>query len=315
MAANHPTQPQEKRKRSLLYLLLIVLLVIINGVLFYTNMQTKGEKEELEEERQELLIQKADYELKIDSLKIELYSEMGMNAELDSIINQKIKELDSLKIAFNKRLSSKDYEIGKLKQELNNKIAEIEQKTRQYTAEIKDWKEKYEELAEENVELSEELEGKQQDIQDLEKKIEKGAVLTATEILPKGIQYKGGDREKETDKAKRVDKLQVCFKLAENRIAKPGYRDILIKITSPEGTTLSMETLGSGTFKLAETGEASLYTTKVTIEYDPSKPDQQYCAEWEQEMEYLPGLYNFEIYQDGFMIGKQELELSKGGLF
>lgn len=299
-----------------MYLLLIVLLVIINGVLFYTNMQTKGEKEELEAERQELLIQKASYEDKIDSLKTELYSEIGLNAELDSIINKKIKELDSLKIAFNKRLASKDYEISKLKQELDKKVQEIEQKTRQYTAEINEWKEKYEALEAENEELSEELEGKERNIQDLEKKIEKGAVLTATEILPKGIQYKGGgDREKETDKAKRVDKLQVCFKLAENRIAKPGYRDILVKITSPQGTTLSMESLGSGTFKLAETGEASLYTTKLTIEYDPSEPDQQYCAEWEQEMEYVEGVYNFEIYQDGFMIGKQDLELQKGGLF
>lgn len=309
------TQPQDKRRRSLLYLLLIVLLVIINGVLFYTNMQTKGENEALETERQELREQQVAYERKVDSLKLELMSEIGLNAELDSIINHKIRELDSLKISFSKRIANKDYEIGRLKQELSQKIAEIERKTQQYTNEIEDWKTKYEELAAENEELSEELVNKDEDIRELENKIEQGAVLTATEINPVGIQYKGKNREKETDRAKRVDKLKVCFQLAENRIATPGYRDILIKITSPEGTTLSMESLGSGTFKLTETGESSLYTTKLSIEYDPSEPEQQYCAEWEQELEYQPGIYNFELYQDGFLIGEKELELEKGGLF
>lgn len=316
MPTSNNTQPQDRRRRSLLYLLLIVLLIIVNGVLFYTNMQTKGENESLAQERQELLLQKANFEQMIDSLKIDLYNEKGITAELDSIISVKVRELDSLKVAFNKQLSGKNYQIGQLKRELDEKIEEIKQKTIQYTAEINEWKEKYAALEAENKELFDVLEGKQQDINSLEKKLEQGAVLTATSLTATGIQYKGsGNREKETDKAKRTEKLRLCFKLAENRIAKPGYRDLLIKITSPEGTTLSMESLGSGTFRLAETGEASLYTLKMSIEYDPSEPDQLYCAEWEQDIEYAPGTYNFQVYQDGFLIGKQELLLDKGGLF
>ena len=58
MPTSNNTQPQDRRRRSLLYLLLIVLLIIVNGVLFYTNMQTKGENESLAQERQELLLQK-----------------------------------------------------------------------------------------------------------------------------------------------------------------------------------------------------------------------------------------------------------------
>lgn len=315
MSTNNPTQPGKKRKRSLLYLALIILLVIINGVLFYTNMQTREENKVLSNERQELLVQKATYERQIDSLKIALKAELGLNAELDSIINLKIQELDSLKIAFNKQLSSKDYAISRLKKDLAEKVAELKQRTREYTAEVADLKAQYAALEQENENLSETVTTQTNAIEALEDKVQKGSVLSAIEIVGTGYKIRNNGKEKETDNAKKVDKLRICYQLAENRIAEPGYRDILVKITSPEGSTLSVESLGSGTFQLAETGETSLYTAKMTIEYDPGDPDKKYCLDWEQEGEYEEGTYTVELYQKGFLIGTSTLVLDDGGLF
>ncbi len=312
---NENRQPQNKKRRSLFYLLLIAILLVVNGVLFFTNMKTNEESEVLTAERNELLEQKADYERMVDSLKTELSASMGINEELDSIISIKVRELDSLKVVFSQRVSARDVEIGRMKQQLAQLIAELEQKTEDYTAEIEELKRQYAALEAENEVLTSEVQNKNQTISTLESQIARGAVLTALNVSANGIQFRGETREKVTDRAKRTDKLRVCFNLAENRIARPGYRDIYLKITSPEGTTLSMESMGSGTFQLAETGETSLFTTKLTINYDPSDPGKEFCSEWYQDNEFMDGIYTVELYQNGYLIGTNTLELKKGGLF
>ena len=309
------TNPQSRKRRSLFYLVLIGILLVVNAILFYTNLQTRSDKEVVEAERSELLIQTATYERKVDSLKGELTASLGINAELDSIIYVKVRELDSLKHTFGRRIAARDTEIGKLKRELDEKIKEIERKTRQYTEDINDWKRRYTELETEKEALVEEVAVKVDEIRTLETTVEKGAILTATEIRAAGIQTRGETKEKETDRAKRSDFLRVCFKLAENRIAKVGYKEVFIKISGPDGTTLAVQALGSGTFHLTETGESSLYTKKITVDYDPGTPDKTYCVDWQQDNEFPPGTYNVELFQSGFLIGKTSLELRKGGIF
>lgn len=269
----------------------------------------------MEAERGELLIQTASYERKVDSLKEELTASLGMNAELDSIIYVKVRELDSLKHTFGRRIAARDTEIGKLKRELDDKIKEIERKTRQYTDEIVEWKRRYDELETEKEALVEDVAEKEDAIRTLETTVEKGAILSAASLTAVGIQTRGETKEKETDRAKRTDFIRVCFRLAENRIAKAGYKEVYIKISGPDGTTLAVQALGSGTFHLTETGESSLYTKKITVDYDSGTPDKTYCADWQQDNEFPPGVYNVELFQSGFLIGKTQMELRKGGIF
>lgn len=311
---NRP-QPEKVRRRRIFYIILIILLLGINGFLFYNNMNTNKQRKTLVLERNELLEQRVIFEQKIDSLKGILEAARGLNVELDSIINTKIAELDALKISFNRKLANKDLEINDLKKELDKNLEAVARLKEEYTADVEEWKQQYESAINENRQLSSKIQKKEQEIQQLEQKVDRGTVLTAVNLLPKGIQYRNNNREKETDRAKRTDKLQVCFSLAENRIAEPGIKEIYLRILSPEGSTMAIQSQGSGTFELAESGESSLFTKKITLDYDPAEPDKQYCTDWRQDNEFVPGNYVFELYQNGFLIGTTTLELEQGGLF
>lgn len=311
---NRP-QPQRARKKKVFYILLIVLLLGINGFLFYNNMNTSEERDVLAEQRTELLDQRNLFEARIDSLKQTLMDARGLSVELDSIINIKIAELDVLKISYNRKLANKDLEINDLKNDLDKQLKEISQLKFNYTTEVQEWQGRYEETVQEKEELEQAVETRKDEIRELADKINRGAVLTAVDLTAQGIQYRNNNREKETDRAKRIDKLQICFNLAENRIAEPGIKDIYLRILSPEGSTMAVQSMGSGTFVLAESGESSLYTKQVTLEYDPTDPNNQYCTDWHQDNEFVPGIYTFELYQNGYLIGSTTLELKKGGLF
>lgn len=317
MAASNPSSgtPMKKNLNKIIYILLIIILLVINGLLFFNNLKTNNENEELTKERDELMHKKAEYELKIDSLIADLEAYAGINASLDSIIQAQKNELLAQKIAFDKKLSNKDFELAQLKRELDEKIKELERENNKVLAELENWKLKYEQVVEEKRELEDTIVSKEITIKTLEKKIEKGNILSAQSIETYGVRYKSNSKEVKTDRAKRVEKLVVCFKLGESRIADPGYRTIYIRIINPEGNTLAIQSMGSGTFTLAESGESSLYTKKVTIDYEPDNPEKLYCTDWFQETGFMPGDYGVEVYQDGYMIGTSGFSLRKGGLF
>lgn len=308
-------QPANARRNRFIYITLIIVLLGVNAFLFYNNMNTRDDRELLKQERTELLEQKAAFERKVDSLKGLLIQSRGLTVELDSIINDKITELDALKINFNRNLANKDLEINDLKEDLNERFEEIEEMSGTFTTEIEEWKARYNEAQQEKQALNQVISSKNTEIRELEKRVSKGAVLTAVNMRGFGIQYRSNEREKETDRAKRVDKLQLCFNLAENRIAETGYKDLYLRILTPEGTTMAQQSMGSGTFTLAESGESSLFTKKVSLAYDPTEPEKEFCADWYQDNEFVPGIYTFELYQNGYLIGTTSIELRKGGLF
>jgi len=75
-----------------------------------------------------------------------------------------------------------------------------------------------------------------------------------------------------------------------------------------------MPSNGSGTFQSRDEGE-KVFTQKVNVAYDPSKPNPV-SFDWKPEAgKYQTGIYKVEIYQNGFKIGEGTKSLKKGGLF
>ena len=50
---------------------------------------------------------------------------------------------------------------------------------------------------------------------------------------------KGIEKEKETDKAARTDKIKVCFTVSENKLVSPGYKRFFVRIARPDNTILT----------------------------------------------------------------------------
>lgn len=309
------SNPENKRKKQIFYIILIILLILVNGFLFYSNIQSKSENKALTEERNDLLEQKAVFERKVDSLKNNLEEAKGLNVELDSIIQTKIKELDQMKINYSRRIADKEVEIAQLNKEIKQKIKEVDRLRTKYNEDIAEWEAKYSNLEEEKNTLEDTLANRESKINDLSQKINKGEILSAAGIDAYGIKYRFDNKEVKNDKAKKVDKLVVCFKLANNRLADAGVKNILVRIVNPEGTTMAVQEQGSGTFQLAESGNESLYTKQVTIDYDPEALGEEHCMEWSQEADFQPGEYKVELYQHGYLIGQSSLKLEDSWLF
>ena len=118
---------------------------------------------------------------------------------------------------------------------------------------------------------------------------------------------KSSGKESETDNAKKAEKLKVCFDVPENLVADPGEKTFLVRIISPEGTTMAVQSSGSGTFMVAGSGEQRQYTTSTTIDYD-QKP-KNVCTYWQQTTPYAQGNYTVEVYQDGYLLSTKKFEL------
>lgn len=120
-------------------------------------------------------------------------------------------------------------------------------------------------------------------------------------------------KKKPTTKAKKVDKLRITFDLDENRITSSGTKELYVIITSPDGSPISVEALGSGTFVTRE-GESKPYTKKINVEYIKSQK-KTVSFDWKQNNNFQTGNYKIEVFNNGFKVGEAYRPLKKGGLF
>ena len=121
----------------------------------------------------------------------------------------------------------------------------------------------------------------------------------------------GNGKEKETDKAKKVNKLVVSFDV-ENRIAQSGPADLYVIVTGPDGQVISSPAMGSGTLTTRTEGDRP-FTYKAAIEYEQGSR-KNVSVPLRQE-KFQVGDYKIEVYQNGFKIAQGTRTLKKSGLF
>jgi len=143
--------------------------------------------------------------------------------------------------------------------------------------------------------------------------IDIGSTLHASNFAVVGINERKSGKEKTTTTAKRVDKLRISFDIDENRITESGNKTIYISITDPKGNPVTVEALGSGTFKTRD-GADKFFTEKVEINYVQGQK-QTINVDWKQNSNFETGDYKIEVYNNGFKIGEGVRSFKKGGLF
>ncbi len=146
----------------------------------------------------------------------------------------------------------------------------------------------------------------------LSEKVNKAAILNTTNISAVGVRFKNNGKEKITKDYRKAEKIKICYDVLENPIAKSGIQELLIRITHPEGFTLSLAESGSGRFTNAYDIEMQ-YTTTADIDYKNDEV-QSYCTYWAYDNELSPGVYKAEIFHLGYMVGQTTFEL-KNTLF
>lgn len=303
---------------SRLHAMYIVLIALLIGGLVYTNISLKKSKETIvvtEKQRDDVTTLKAELDKKYNESLQEIESYRAENAGLDSILTVKEQELTAKKAKIDallgqvSSLKAGDASKTKLLADAQLLISQMENDKVRLQASIDSLvsvnKSLYQQRDSISGELSNTLQRKQEldeENQKMKDRIDKASILSTANIQSTPIRMTRKGKEDEVSKAKDAEKLRVCFDLIQNKIAPVGQTEIAVRIISPDGTTIQMASLGSGTFKEATTGNDIPFTYNITPDYQ--NETKTVCSYWAQTFKFAPGKYSVEIYEKGFLIGQ-----------
>lgn len=143
----------------------------------------------------------------------------------------------------------------------------------------------------------------------LNEKVNTASVLKTYNLKAEAIQLRwGGQKTKVVDKAKKVDKIKICFTLSENTIIPAGQKEVYIRIAKPDKLILTPSRRDSYSFIYK--GEQLQYSIKKEIDYQNEAQDL--CLYWTNKSseEMIEGTYHVEIFVDDNVIGHTKFILN-----
>lgn len=320
-ATSNRNTPQKKDNQKTILWVIIACLV---GYIIYDKVQDNKVSNNLTTTQQTLAATKVDYN-NLDSAKNILQSQFDAatakidtlttaNLQLNAAMQQRNEEIAKRKTEIRAILTKKNASEAELKQ-AQQKIAELAGQVDNYVAEISKLKAENAQLttdknnltAEKN-QLTADKNSLTADKKNLEDKVDVASTLTASHINITAIKMRG-DKEKETETAKRADFFRLSFVIDENRVAPNGKKSLYVVVTAPDGKTSATH----GSFKTRD-GVELQYTETIDVNYEQGKV-VPVNFDWKPGTEFVPGNYKVEIYNNGFKIGESVKTMKKGGLF
>ncbi|MFT4680255.1 MAG: peptidoglycan hydrolase CwlO-like protein [Granulosicoccus sp.] len=296
-------EEKENSTNNRIFLILAVILLVLSGILGWQLFEQKAENDRKAEEIKQLGIEKDN-----------------LTAELDELLEQ-YNGLEEERGELTEELAAQQAEVKRLMQEVEKYRGDAE-KLSWYRGQLAAFKTKYASLeakydslavvtdslfgATKNLEgnLTQEKSLNQnltKENMQLVNKVALGSMLTAYKISVEGIR---GKKDKITTKAKRVEKMRICYTLSENAIAKPGSKTIYLRIVDPEGKVLTKDRGEEFEFE----GGSMTYSLSEDITYENKQMDMCLFNALESE-NFAVGKYTVEIYTDKMLIGTASLSL------
>ena len=281
-----------------LRVIMVMLLLIIAGltvVYFQQKQQAKDTQEILQAQK--------------DSISNNLLRLMNDYSELETTndtLNQKLqKEQEHAKKLYAELQSVKQISYAKIK-EYQKELGTLRSIMKDMLHDIDSLNALNKELIAENVKVKEEAATAKQTVIELEQKTEelntqvaKGSIVKARDIVAMGVNQKGN----EVTRARRVNKIRACSTLSENSIAKPGTRNVYMRIVGPDDFVLTKSEADLFDFE----GEKIVFSASREVDYQNS--DLDVCIFFDNNGELLTGVYKVTLYMDGYMIGYSEFSL------
>lgn len=295
----------ERPVNTLGYKIAIGVLLVIIAVMAWMLINQKKEVIVLTKNNDS---QQLELQGELDSLLAEhervkvTYGELSNTlSERDSIIKIKAQEI--------KQLLGTKSELAVVKK----KLAQLQMITQTYEHQIDSLFTVNRKLKAENEQIKTDFNLEQQKTSDLSKdkqalneKITGAAILKAYKISAVAYKSKGIDKEKETDKAARTDKIKVCFTVSENKLVSPGYKRFFVRIARPDNSIL---TRGPAyTFQFL--GQTLQFSAMETLNYEGDAAD--ICTYFEMPLntnELAKGRYYVNIFTEDREIGQTSFEL------
>lgn len=292
---------RKKRNNTWIYAVIIVLLLGTNVYLFLQKNNVTKEKTIVTQELKQVSSSKETLQNEYNASLARLDDLTGKNAQLDNQLKAKNSELA--------RTKARIQEILAKSNATEKEINEARGLIRKLNSRITDYEKQIVVLKQQNTQLVIERDSVVTNNTALQEKVNLAKVLHASNIRMTAIDLrKGGRKEKETTKAKRVDLLRITFDIDENKIAESGVKELKICIFNPNGELLSNAALGSGSFKTAQ-GQSRFFSVSKNVSLQVDQPVKDINVDWQQSAEYEKGAYAVEVYHEGYLIGKGSVSL------
>lgn len=296
------TQTSGKNNKKL-YLGIIALLFIVIIVLVWQLVVTRNKVDYIFIEKTEIERQNYDLQIELDSIMDEYTT---VKNEYDSVIEEK----DSIILANAEEIqkliaSQSDYR--KIRKQLDH----LRRITQSYVLQIDSLHQVNAVLKDENYRIQKNFEKAEvekqilsEDKAALTEKVELASTLKAYQSFAQAIRMKG-EKEELTDKARRAEKIKICFTISENLIVPAGTKNVYARIAGPDNVILTKGAGDDYAFEL--NGQLVQYSIKKQINY--RNKAETVCMYWEKTADMLPGTYTIALFIDNYEIGQTGLEL------
>jgi hypothetical protein len=303
-------QPKEEKKKrgGLLPWLLLMASLLGNGILVYMVNEQKQIVIQKEEIIKTVYVEKDNVKNDLLSLKTEYENLHTNNTKLQAEIDEKKAQIEEL-IKQAEKHKGDAYTIGKLKKETEtlrlimqgyvHTIDSLNTLNKKLIVEKNDVIKKLDEEKTKSTQLNKEKES-------LQGTIDKASLLSCYAITAQGIDIKKNKKQSVTTKAKRVDAIKVSYSLGENKISKPGTREVFVRIMTPDGKEMAKGYDDNYKFKFD--GSTGYYAGKTNIDY--ANKEIGITTLCEGDGAFLPGKYIIEISCDGVVVGQSSITLN-----
>ena len=313
MEPRHSPSAEERRQKRRVLILLVVagILFILTWILGYSVYQHKKELDATKAALAEAQRLNAQLESELAEFETEVAKYKGEIASLDSVIAQQHEALaaraEEIRGLIQKgkvtqaqlrkarqELERLRYLVNDYKYRLDSLYEEnkrLQAENQQLKTEVRQYKQEREHLKDENVKLK--------------IKLAVGSRLATSNIEVKAFRIRRG-KERETTRAKRAERLRVCFQLVDNPVADYGDYPIYVRLITPAGETIYVEDAGSGSTTLD--GKNTLYSFKGTISFK-NEPQRQYCLEWALPVQLSSGIYKIQLLTKDYVVGETTIKL------
>jgi Tfp pilus assembly protein PilN len=209
----------------------------------------------------------------------------------------KIVQLLSINASNVRLIKSYKNEITTMREIMKSYIVQIDSlntRNKLLTSENSEIKEQITQVRNTNTELSKVKE-------ELSTKVEVASVIQAKNIAAVSLNKK----RKETTRINNLDKLRICFTLRENPLAKPGQKDVYMRVIRPDSLVVSSSPDNLFEYK----GNKIIYSANRQVDY--LNQDIEVCIFMDNKGDFIIGNYSVELYLDNNIIGRTNFMLSK----
>lgn len=298
------SKPEEIRKDStkIYFFVVAILALLATNVYFYVKYKNTGDQV------YELTGEKVNMQAEIDRIEAEMDRLTEENMEVNAALKASQDSVRTAIASLRHQLEQNNLSREQLA-EARQEISQLKQQVSQYKDEIEHLKNQNDRLRSERDELKQEVSSSSDRVAALEElntdladKVKLASALKISNITVNGVRERGGDKERIETRARRADKLEITFTIADNPLAEQGVHDVYLRVIDPSG---NLRTSDYGLFDV--NGNQIQYTYKTAIEF--VNDGASYTIDWKDTRAFQKGTYTILLYANNAMMGQGSVVL------